>query len=431
MLHYRLVQPLQRLRRRGLHRSPILWVVLVAALVEITSHASRFRVPVPERDLDTPFYSVCQEPDVSAPRENAAIVMLARNEEAEQARRSVESLERHFNQWFKYPYVFLNDEPWNETFIDTIRATTTAETIFDYVPKKEWLFPDWMDQDKARASIKRQGDSGVLYAGKETYHHMCRFFSGYFYRVEALKKYKWYWRLEPDVEFSCSITYDPFREMARHNKVYGFTLALWEEKRTCPSLFRKVSDWKEAHTIPSTSLWKAGLNPSWLPWPLRPYLGWFSHRDRHGDSWNLCHYWSNFEIADLDFFRGEKYQSLFQELERDGGFYYERWGDAPVHSLAVNMLAEPHQVHHFSDIGYRHDWYYQCPANTPGGQLPESKTLNLVNETWAPEIPGGVGCRCECDGRSNRNTASYCHHRLRAPVSVSRPWSAWFVGWIF
>jgi mannosyltransferase len=112
--------------------------------------------------------------------------------------------------------------------------------------------------------------------------------------------------------------------MARHNKIYGFTIALHEEKRTCPSLFRKVSDWKESENIPSTSLWKAGVSPSWIPWPFRSHMSWFSHRDRHGDGWNTCHYWSNFEIADLDFFRGEKYQALFQKLEKDGGFYYER-----------------------------------------------------------------------------------------------------------
>ncbi|KAJ8105408.1 hypothetical protein ONZ43_g7437 [Nemania bipapillata] len=178
MLHHRLLQRLQRLRRRGLHKSPVLWVVLIATLIEVVSHAFWFRVPVPSRELDTPFYSTCQEPDVGAPRENAAIVMLARNEEVEEARRSVESLERHFNQWFKYPIVFLNDEPWSDAFIQTLNATTSAETFFENVPKKEWLFPEWMNQDDAKASIKSQGENGILYGGKETYHHMCRFFSG-------------------------------------------------------------------------------------------------------------------------------------------------------------------------------------------------------------------------------------------------------------
>jgi hypothetical protein len=33
--------------------------------------------------------------------------------------------------------------------------------------------------------------------------------------------------------------------------------------------------------------------------------------------------WSNFEIADLDFFRGRAYADFFDTLERAGGFYYE------------------------------------------------------------------------------------------------------------
>jgi hypothetical protein len=33
--------------------------------------------------------------------------------------------------------------------------------------------------------------------------------------------------------------------------------------------------------------------------------------------------WSNFEIADMDFWRGEAYQEFFNYLERKGGFYYE------------------------------------------------------------------------------------------------------------
>ncbi|CAJ2510413.1 Uu.00g051160.m01.CDS01 [Anthostomella pinea] len=426
-----LSRALQRLRRRVfLPRSPFLWVVVIAAFVEVVHHASKYHVPTPARELDAPFYTSCQEPVTDGPRENAAIVMLARNEEVDKAKRSVESLERRFNQWFKYPIVFLNDEPWSDEFIATLKAATSALTSFELIPKDAWLFPSYIDQNDARQSIKKQGDAGILYAGKETYHHMCRFFSGYFYQVEALKKYKWYWRLEPDVEFSCSITYDPFVEMARHDKVYGFTISLPEEKRTCPSLFRKVADWKEAQSIPSTNLWKASIDASWVPWPFRDYLSWFSHRDSHGDGWNLCHYWSNFEIADLDFFRDEHYQDLYRKLEHDGGFYYERWGDAAVHSLAVNMLAEPHQVHHFADFGYRHDWYYQCPANAPEGQMPESQTLNSVKETWKGEMSGGVGCRCDCDGRKNRNHGSYCLNKLKAPNTARRPWSTWMLSWV-
>jgi hypothetical protein len=33
--------------------------------------------------------------------------------------------------------------------------------------------------------------------------------------------------------------------------------------------------------------------------------------------------WSNFEIADMDFWRGDTYMSFFEFLDQKGGFYYE------------------------------------------------------------------------------------------------------------
>jgi hypothetical protein len=33
--------------------------------------------------------------------------------------------------------------------------------------------------------------------------------------------------------------------------------------------------------------------------------------------------WSNFEIADLDFWRGPAYSAYFDFLDAKGGFYYE------------------------------------------------------------------------------------------------------------
>lgn len=39
--------------------------------------------------------------------------------------------------------------------------------------------------------------------------------------------------------------------------------------------------------------------------------------------WNSTSVWSNFEIGDLDFWRGEAYSKFFDFLDEAGGFYYE------------------------------------------------------------------------------------------------------------
>ncbi|KAF7304896.1 Phospholipase [Mycena kentingensis (nom. inval.)] len=85
------------------------------------------------------------------------------------------------------------------------------------------------------------------------------------------------------------------------------------------------------------------------------------HSGPEWQSYNLCHFWSNFEIGDLDFWRGEAYQKFFEFLDEKGGFYYERWGDAPVHSIGAALFANKSQIHFFTDIGYRHEPFQHCP----------------------------------------------------------------------
>ncbi|KAK3692320.1 nucleotide-diphospho-sugar transferase [Podospora appendiculata] len=408
-------------------RIPLL-ILAVAAILEVYIHTRRFAVKQPDHELDEPFYTQCQEPAVEKPRENAALVMLARNSELKKALKTVESIEKHFNGWFHYPIVFLNDEPWSAEFMKAMNASVSGVARFEVIPKDEWTFPAWMDANEAKEAIAKQGRDGILYGGLETYHHMCRFYSGKFYTLKALQQYKWYWRIEPDVDFHCSITYDPFVEMAKHDKVYGFTISLPEEPMTCPSLFREIADWKEEHNIPTTELWKATVTASWVPWPFRSWMSRFRHRDKAGDGWSLCHYWSNFEIANMDFFRDRKYQDLYEHLDKTRGFYEERWGDAAVHSLALAMLLNSDQVHHFEDFGYRHDWFFQCPANAPGGQLLESKALG--DFPFNKERQGGIGCRCECDGAQTRNYASYCLNKLKQPNTSKRLGPiGWFKTW--
>ena len=122
---------------------------------------------------------------------------------------------------------------------------------------------------------------------------------------------------------------DPFVAMAKSGKRYGYTLALWELGQSVPSLFRKLSEYKLANKIPSKGLWNAMVDASWAPLPVRPFLRFLTGRDSKGDAWNFCHFWSNFEIADMDWYRSDAYRDLFNFLDHDGGFYYERVSSFP------------------------------------------------------------------------------------------------------
>lgn len=154
--------------------------VLVPLFIEVFIHWRKFDIPRPTHDLDPPFYTGCQEPGVhaAAQRENGVLVMLAQNSELEAMRHTLRSVEDRFNRWFHYPYVFLNDQPWDPEVVRVVNQTVSGTAKFEVIPRREWTYPDWMDEQAAREKIFEQGQRGVHYGGREGYHHMCRFFSG-------------------------------------------------------------------------------------------------------------------------------------------------------------------------------------------------------------------------------------------------------------
>jgi hypothetical protein len=50
---------------------------------------------------------------------------------------------------------------------------------FGKIDNTMWGFPDWVDHEVAKEGIRKQGDAAIMYGGMESYHHMCRFYSGY------------------------------------------------------------------------------------------------------------------------------------------------------------------------------------------------------------------------------------------------------------
>lgn len=379
---------------------------------------------------DKVFVEGCVEPDTSKPRANAAFVVLARNSDLGGVLQSVKSVERHFNRWFHYPYVFLNDAEFDSNFKKTVKKYASGEVEFGRVGSDMWDFPDWIDDKIAQEGIAKQGDAAVMYGGLESYHKMCRFYSGFFFNHPLLLKYEWYWRVEPDIKYFCDITYDPFMKMIENNKTYGFTIAVKELRETVPNIFRYASAYKRLNNLTSQGLWEmfveppedeeevdeqdpqGGEFPGFMPRTSanKAYKPKIDPEAMEGEKYNMCHFWSNFEIAKLSWFRSKEYQDFFQMMDRGGGFWMERWGDAPVHSLAAGALLGPQDIHYFRDFGYRHTTIQHCPANAPGLQLPRGQYLEETTkneaqryeeddywENWDAPQEGGIGCRCRCD----------------------------------
>ncbi|ETW76806.1 glycosyltransferase family 15 protein [Heterobasidion irregulare TC 32-1] len=270
--------------------------------------------------------------------------MLARNSDLDGVIRSVREVEDKFNKKFNYPWVFLNEEPFSDEFKRRVGNLIGAAVHFGQIPQEHWHQPNWIDETRATNARNKMVEDNIIYGGSVSYRNMCRFNSGFFYRHELLQQYRYYWRVEPDVHFHCDVNFDPFLYMQSNNKTYGFTITMYEFEATISTLWATVKEFIYQH-----------------PQYLSPDNAMSFVSDNHGNSYNLCHFWSNFEIADMDFWRGEAYTKFFEFLDSKGGFYYERWGDAPVHSIAVALFAHKDQLHFFREIGYEHSPYTHCP----------------------------------------------------------------------
>lgn len=137
---------------------------------------------------DKVFVTGCLEPKADGPRANAVLVVLARNQELAGVVQSIKSIERHFNRWFHYPYVFLNDAEFNVTFKETMMNHTSGTVEFGKIDPDMWGYPDWVNKETAKEGIGKQGDAAIMYGGMESYHHMCRFYSGFVDPPPAIPK---------------------------------------------------------------------------------------------------------------------------------------------------------------------------------------------------------------------------------------------------
>ncbi|KIK69898.1 glycosyltransferase family 15 protein [Collybiopsis luxurians FD-317 M1] len=337
----------------------------VTSIESLTSHfRNDAHAPIPDR-----YYpSFSNETLVVAHRANATFAILARNGDIDGVVRSVREIEDRFNRRFMYPYVFLNDEEFSEEFKERVSILTSSKVEFGLIPKEHWVQPSSIDEEKAEASRNSMVKAGVIYAGSVSYRNMCRFNSGFFFRHPLLEKYRWYWRIEPDVHFHCDIRFDPFIYMEENNKVYAFTIAMYEFEKTIPTLWGHVKDFIKLH-------------PEYIAEDNA--MGFLS--SDNGETYNLCHFWSNFEIADMEFWRGEAYTKFFEYLDEKGGFYYERWGDAPVHSIAASLFVPSSSIKFFDEIGYEHNPYTHCPQN---------------KDTWKAQ-------RCSCNPRRSFDYDGY------------------------
>ena len=204
---------------------------------------------------------------------NATFVTLARNSDIWEIAKSIRQVEDRFNRKFNYDWVFLNDKPFDDDFKKLTTSLVSGKTQYGQIPKEHWSFPDFIDQEKAKAVREKMAQDKIIYGDSISYRHMCRYESGFFFRHPLMNQYEWYWRVEPSIELYCDINYDTFKFMKDNGKKYSFVLSLYEYKETITTLWDSVKNFTKKypeHIVEGNSM---------------AFLS-----DDHGDTYNHCHF---------------------------------------------------------------------------------------------------------------------------------------------
>ncbi|RCH95968.1 hypothetical protein CU098_004420 [Rhizopus stolonifer] len=275
--------------------------------------------------------------------------MIVRNERLSEARAVIRSMEDNMKNGTSYPWVLLNNQHFSLNFRKYIKRVTRATIFFGKIDLDTWDYPYWIDVPRAEEMMMfEQEYSNVYNSARLSYHQLLRYQSGFFFHHPLFKNVEYTWRVEPGADYSCKMNQDLFMFMKEQKKKLGkcFVITMREAPQSIPTLWSRVNEFKE-------------INPQYILDENSTIYPWI-YNEREKD-YNYCHFWSNFQLADLSFFRSEAYRTYFEYLDKTGNFFYERWSDAPVQTIAAALFLKKEEIHFFNEIGYTHSIATHCP----------------------------------------------------------------------
>ncbi len=246
-----------------------------------------------------------------------AIYYLTRQSRIGYLRQSLESVEHHFNFKYGYPVIIFHESDLRPS-VSTIRTWTNSSLFFQEIVFK---IPSFLSEPVIE-NIPCLSTIG--------YRHMCRFNSKLLYQHPIIEGLEYLWRLDDESLITQPVSYDVFSFMKSNNILYGYIWIHRDSKDCVIDLWNSTARYIKKNNLPANNFQN---------WP-SPML-----------------YYNNFEISSLKLWGSKEYQSYIEYIDRLGGIYYHRWGDAPIKGIAVSLFVPHNQTHKFSDIGYKHNTF--------------------------------------------------------------------------
>ncbi|CAF1404179.1 unnamed protein product [Adineta steineri] len=207
-----------------------------------------------------------------------------------------------------------------------------------------------------------------------SYFDMCRFFTLMLPNHPLLSLFTFYWRLDShSYIFGPQPIKDPFELMEEQQIQYAFIMVNEEAEQYATGLWSLFQTFLTDHHLePSAAFHKTQTNQS--------------------SEYSRVVIFTNFAIARVSLFRDhELMRAWLQIVDRNGGIYRYRWGDAPIHTLALTQFLQRNEIVRLRYFGYFHRREYVC-ANGTQEQLCKQEVKPFLTNPHVQYLNYDDGC---------------------------------------
>ena len=173
----------------------------------------------------------------------AAIYYLVQPKRIESLLRSLQNIDKYFNDKFHYPVILFHEGDFTAEHRQRVENATKSDVYFQTLT---FALPAFIT-----------GPVAKMQCGKDIgYRHMCRFHSKLIYELDIVQNLDYIWRLDDDSFIMSDVIYDVFRYMSEHDLLYGYKIINNDKARCVVGLWKKTTRYIEQHNI-TTQFFKA------------------------------------------------------------------------------------------------------------------------------------------------------------------------------
>lgn len=263
---------------------------------------------------------------------------------------------KNFNKKYNYPVIILHEGDYDsiaqEEIIKSIRENHRYLVSFKEIKKEHFTVPQHIDIDKVKKSVELQP---VPYWRNLKYRLMCYFWVRHFFKYT--EDFDYVMRLDDDSIIEEPLAEDLFKMMHAKDLVYlsnivhiDCGLCNFGMKELFEDLLKDKPLSKErlkSGVFVQAKLKQGDVNDKHFQKFKQVYALVNNVEQSEVPTEFITNmplmYYNNFFVTGTAFWKRSDVQQIIDGIDKHGGIFYYRYGDAPIHTLITSLL-EPEKV---------------------------------------------------------------------------------------